>query len=199
MAFISNASGITLGEGTFNNVHGNLVNIFQVRRRRGEHGDSSDLYDLEHGGFTRERRREAEIDGIKVIRDKHLNLAVEIGGGPGYLLHAGEIKGRAVIVKVFNAGPTARDHLEATVLRSRGFLHPNVLRIRGRSSPTSSYHFIAYENAFWKAAEGPLAAALKDDLERSIVLGFKLVAGLSSGINYLDAQDLTTIRSRGMV
>ncbi|KAJ7649819.1 hypothetical protein FB45DRAFT_1017258 [Roridomyces roridus] len=199
MSFISNASGITLGEGTFNNVHGNLVNIFPGRRRRREHGDSPDFSELGIGEPTRKRRRKTEMDEPNIIRERHLDLTLEIGSGPGYLLHAGEVKGRAVIVKVFNAGPSAREHLEATVSHSRGLLHPNVLRIRGRSSPTSSYNFIAYEHAFWQAAEGPLAAALKDDLERSIVLGFKLVAGLSSGINYLDAQDLTTIRSRAVL
>ncbi|KAJ7613911.1 hypothetical protein FB45DRAFT_258463 [Roridomyces roridus] len=191
MSFISNASGITLGEGTFNNVHGNLVNIFPRRRRRRENGDSPDFSEFGIGEPTRKRRRKTEMDEPNIIRERHLDLTLELGSGPGYLLHAGEVKGRAVIVKVFNAGPSAREHLEATVSHSRGLLHPNVLRIRDRSSPTSSYNFIAYENAFWKAAEGPMAAALKDDLERSIVLGFKLVAGLSSGINYLDAQDLT--------
>ncbi|KAJ7613944.1 hypothetical protein FB45DRAFT_874130 [Roridomyces roridus] len=145
MSFISNASGINLGEGTFNNVHGNLVNVF--------HGDSPDLYDLGIGGFTRARRRETEIGGIQ----GRLLVSFEALGGDG--------------VPFQRTAPSR---------------HPNVLRIQGRSSPTSSYNFIAYENAFWKAAEGSLAVALKDDLERSIVLGFKL-----SGINYLDAQDLT--------
>jgi hypothetical protein len=42
----------------------------------------------------------------QVIRSRHLKLTTEIGSGPGYFLHAGEAKGRAVIVKVFNAGPT---------------------------------------------------------------------------------------------
>ncbi|KAJ7613984.1 hypothetical protein FB45DRAFT_260281 [Roridomyces roridus] len=188
MSFISNANGITLGEGTFNNVHGNLVNIFHDGRR-------ADLGDLPHisemGDLKRKPRRETEIDGLKVIRDKYLDLVLEIGSGPGYFLHAGEFKGRAVIVKVFNAGPTVREHVEATVLNTKGLLHPNVLRMRGRSSPLSSHHFIVYESAYWKAAEAPMAVALKDDLEQSIVLGFKLVAGLSSGMNYLDAQGIT--------
>jgi hypothetical protein len=40
---------------------------------------------------------------------KYLNLTREIGSGHGYFLHAGETKGRAVIVKVFNSGPNARE------------------------------------------------------------------------------------------
>ncbi|KAJ7649757.1 hypothetical protein FB45DRAFT_2162 [Roridomyces roridus] len=179
MAFISNASGFTLGEGTFNNIHGNLV-IYN-----GAAGRIRDAPDV-----TRGLRREEEQDGLKIIRNKNLNLAFEIGSGPGYLLHAGEVKGRAVIVKVFNAEANAREHLEATVALSRGLLHPNVLRIAGVSSSTSLNHVIAYENAYWKTAEGPLAVALQEDLEKSIVLGFKLIAGLSAGINYLAVQGL---------
>ncbi|KAJ7613985.1 hypothetical protein FB45DRAFT_1064847 [Roridomyces roridus] len=212
MSFISNASGITLGEGTFNNIHGNLVKICNhgVHDQRDEHGGESFLCDETHrnlilfsldatnfcgSGDCRPGRREMEVDnGLKVIREKYLNLTLQIGSGPGYFLHAGEIKGRVVIVKVFNVGPRAREHLEATVLHSKGLMHPNVVRIQGRSLPTSSYQFIVYENGnfpYWKAAEDPLAVALRDDLERSIVLGFKLVAGLSSGINYLNVQGLT--------
>ncbi|KAJ7481984.1 hypothetical protein FB451DRAFT_139660 [Mycena latifolia] len=139
---------------------------------------------------TPNRRR--SVDGAKVIRNKHLKLTLEIGSGPGYFLHAGETKGRAVIVKVFNeAGPTVREQLEVTVALSKGFMHPNVLRIEGVSSPASSTHFIAYENAYWKTAEGPLAAALKEDLTRSITLGFKMIAGLSSGMNHLSVQGIS--------
>ncbi|KAJ6474101.1 hypothetical protein DFH09DRAFT_1215920 [Mycena vulgaris] len=140
---------------------------------------------------TRKRRRREKI---KVIRDKHLKLNLQLGSGPGYFLHAGEVKGRAVIVKVFNAGPTVREvHrlLESTVTLSKGLIHPNVLRIEGVSSPGSLINFIAYEDAHWRTAEGPLAAALKDDLTRSVTLGFKMVAGLSAGMNHLSVQGIS--------
>ncbi|KAJ6597612.1 hypothetical protein DFH09DRAFT_1304393 [Mycena vulgaris] len=71
------------------------------------------------------------------------------------------------------------------------FRHPNVLRVEGVSSSASLHHFIVYENAHWKTAEGPLAAALNADLTRSITLGFKMVAGLSSGMNYLSVQGIS--------
>jgi hypothetical protein len=45
----------------------------------------------------------------QIIRKTHLKLTREIGSGPGYFLHAGRNKERAVIVKVFNPGPTARE------------------------------------------------------------------------------------------
>ncbi|KAJ7613609.1 hypothetical protein DFH06DRAFT_144082 [Mycena polygramma] len=106
---------------------------------------------------------------------------MEIGSGPGYFLHTGETKGRAVIVKVFNLGPSVREQLESTVAVSMRLLHPNVLRIEGVSSPASLTHFITYENACWNTAEGPLAAALQEDHTRSITLGFKMVAGLAVG------------------
>ncbi|KAJ7613948.1 hypothetical protein FB45DRAFT_1110888 [Roridomyces roridus] len=142
---------------------------------------------------ARKRMREDEEDGLEIIRHRDLNLIHEMCSGPGYLFHAGQYKDRAVIVKVFNAGARAREHLEATVALSKGLLHPNVLRIRGSSSPTSSSQFITYEDAYWKTAEGPLAGALRDGLDRSVVLGFKLVAGLSSGINYLNVQDTSIV------
>ncbi|KAJ7649787.1 hypothetical protein FB45DRAFT_1017232 [Roridomyces roridus] len=185
MSFISNANGVTLGEGTFTNVQGNL-NIYPGVKRRRE--DSEDLHVF--GERKRKQRRKEDREGMKIIRNENLSLVFEIGHGPGYLLHAGKIKGRAVIVKVFDAGRNAREHLDATVLLSQGLLHPNVLRIEGISSPTSIPHFIAYEDAHRKKAEGPLAAALRDDLDTSIELGFKMISSLSSGINYLDTQGI---------
>jgi hypothetical protein len=58
----------------------------------------------------------------QIIPTKHLKLTREIGSGPGYFIHAGENKGRAVIVKVFNAGPNVRE----------------VRRVIGRKSPSSN-------------------------------------------------------------
>ncbi|KAK7030046.1 hypothetical protein R3P38DRAFT_892373 [Favolaschia claudopus] len=72
-----------------------------------------------------------------------------------------------------------------------GLLHPNILRIEGISSQTSLSQFIAYRYTYWKNAEGPLAAALKDDLARSVHLGFKMVGGLSAGINHLAVQGIS--------
>ncbi|KAJ7481944.1 hypothetical protein FB451DRAFT_139288 [Mycena latifolia] len=194
MSFISNADHFTLGDGVYNNIHGNLNivhNAFYGRKRhREEIGDAPDLLSIMEPMHKR-RREEGPEDGIKVIRNKHLKLSLEIASGHGYSLHAGENKGRAVILKVFNAGPTVREQLESTVALSKGLLHPNVLRIEGVSSPASSTHFIAYENAYWKTAEGPLAAALRDDLTRSITLGFKMIAGLSSGMNHLSLQGIS--------
>ncbi|KAJ6597596.1 hypothetical protein DFH09DRAFT_82834 [Mycena vulgaris] len=193
MSFISNSENFTLGEGVYNNIHGNFIhNTFYGKKRYREAiEDAPDMLSLEEPTRKRRRREEEESDGIKVIRNKHLKLTLELGSGPGYFLHAGETKGRAVIVKVFNAGPTVREQLKSTVALSKGLMHPNVLRIEGVSSPGSLNHFIAYENAHWRTAEGPLAAALKDDLTRSVTLGFKMVAGLSSGMNHLRVQGIS--------
>ncbi|KAJ6560110.1 hypothetical protein B0H19DRAFT_1375969 [Mycena capillaripes] len=190
MSFISNAGHFTLGEGVYTNIHGNLIhNAFYGRKHhREEIEDAPGLLAL--GEPPRKCRRREEEDGIKEIRNKHLKLTLEIGSGPGYFLHVGEAKGRAVMVKVFNPGLTAREQFELTVSLSKRLLHPNVLRIEGISSPASVNHFIAYENAHWRTADGPLAAALKDDLTRSVTLGFKMIAGLSSGMNHLDVQGI---------
>ncbi|KAJ7649786.1 hypothetical protein FB45DRAFT_1075440 [Roridomyces roridus] len=174
MSFISNASGFTLGEGTFNNIHGDVV-IYQDVPRALKRSSSNPL-----GEPRRKRRRKGDEDGPKIIQNKHLHLDFEIGRGQGYLLHAGNLlNGRAVIVKVFNAGKDARGQLEATVAISRGLFHPNVLRMEGISAPTSIHQFITYEDGTVlipqnMTAEGPLAVALRDDLDMSIVLGFKM-------------------------
>ncbi|KAJ7435732.1 hypothetical protein FB451DRAFT_250069 [Mycena latifolia] len=195
MSFILNADHFTLGEGVYNNIHGtgNIVHVhnYRKRRHREEIGDVPGSLSVMEPRRKRRRREEDSEDGIEVIRNKHLKLTLEIGSDPGYFLHAGEAKDRAVIVKVFNAGPTVRQQLESTVDLSKGLMHPNVLRIEGVSSPASMTHFIAYENAYWKTAEGPLAAALKDDSTRSITLGFKMIAGLSAGMNHLNVQGMS--------
>ncbi|KAJ7481010.1 hypothetical protein B0H11DRAFT_2280302, partial [Mycena galericulata] len=210
MSFISNADNFTLGDGVYNNVHGNIVhNNFYIENahRRVPELDGEKSLRLKYPAAKR-RRRQRETDGVKIIRNKQIKLTCEIGSGPGYCFHAGEYKGRATIVKVFNADPTMREasgisrldaltlywhgqkRLEWTLALSEGLLHPNVLRIEGISSPTSSTHFLVYESVGWKNAEGPLAAALKENLPRSITLGFKLIAGLSSGIDYLRLQGI---------
>ncbi|KAJ7657628.1 hypothetical protein DFH06DRAFT_452214 [Mycena polygramma] len=160
----------------------------RLRQLEAADGNTSDVLEPVR---KRARRREHSEDGIKIIRNKHLKLTLEIGSGPGYFLHTGETDGRAVIVKVFNPGPTVREQVESTVAVSKRLLHPNVLRIEGVSSPASLTHFIAYENACRKTAEGPLAAALQEHHTRSITLGFKMVAGLASGVNHLSVQGIS--------
>ncbi|KAJ6597740.1 SCA7, zinc-binding domain-containing protein [Mycena vulgaris] len=190
MSSISNTDHVTLGDGVYNNIRGNLNNIVNYhfygrKRHREEIADAPELSSIEP---LPKRRRH---DGIKVIRNKYLKLKLEIGSGPGYLLHAGEVKGRAVIVKIFDGGPAVLEQLESTVALAKGLMHPNMLRIEGVSSSASLNHFIAYENAYWRTAEGPLAAALKGDLAKSVTLGFKMIAGLSSGMNYLSIQGIS--------
>ncbi|KAF8217724.1 hypothetical protein K438DRAFT_8266 [Mycena galopus ATCC 62051] len=130
-------------------------------------------------------------NGVKIIARKNLKLIREIGSGPGYLLHAGQHRDRAVIVKVFNAGPspTLQRKLDLTVALAKKVLHPNVFDLYGISSSNSlDHHFIVYENVRSQNAEGPLALALKTDLKRSITLGFKMMAELAAGLNYLFVQ-----------
>ncbi|KAJ7077496.1 hypothetical protein C8R44DRAFT_755183 [Mycena epipterygia] len=141
---------------------------------------------------------------VQIIPSKLLKLIREIGSGPGYFLHAGRNQGHAAIIKVFNRGPNVRQQLESTVAFSKEVMcvqqqapvntkvhksrlrHPNLLRIEGFSSPASLIQFIAYEDVHWKNAEGPLAAALKNDLRKSIRLGFKM-----AGLNHLSVQGVS--------
>ncbi|KAJ7833529.1 hypothetical protein B0H14DRAFT_2591434 [Mycena olivaceomarginata] len=45
--------------------------------------------------------------------------------------------------------------------------------------------------AYWRTAESALAAALKDKLTKSIILEFKMIAGVSSGMNHLGIQGIS--------
>ncbi|KAJ7607846.1 hypothetical protein B0H17DRAFT_1153886 [Mycena rosella] len=101
------------------------------------------------------------MEPIRHPKQTQLKLTIEIGSSPGCLLHAGETRYQAVIIQVFNVGPTVREILQA----------------------------------HWKTAEGPLAVALKEDLMRSITLGFKMayatnqITGLSNFDIFLDIDD----------
>ncbi|KAJ7868171.1 hypothetical protein B0H13DRAFT_2670332 [Mycena leptocephala] len=205
MSFISNASNFTLGDGVYNNVHGDIVYNFYGKTRRREEIQGRYGSDMP----APKRRRLEDEDGIMIIPSQDLKLVRQIGSGSGYFLHAGQNNGRAAIFKVFNRGPTVRQQLESTVALSKDVLHPNVLRIEGISSPVSLTHFIVYEDVFWKNAEGPLATALRNDLQKSITLGFKMVCmipyhrvcdglrglfkieGLSAGMNHLSVQGIS--------
>ncbi|KAJ7150043.1 hypothetical protein C8R43DRAFT_1128105 [Mycena crocata] len=199
MPFISNVEHVTLGDGVYTNVHGNYVvqNIFYGRKRHhGEvGGPNSEVLTLPSSKRCR-REDPQPPDGLEIIRRKDLKLTRELSAGPGYLHHAGQTDSRAVIVKVFNAAPTAREQLETTVALSNHLMHPNILRIEGISAPGDLNQFIAYENVHWKNAEGPLAAALKNNVTTSVTLGLKMVAGLSSGINHLDLQGISLASMR---
>ncbi|KAF8146059.1 hypothetical protein K438DRAFT_2095735 [Mycena galopus ATCC 62051] len=172
------------------------VNFFGTKKRRREKMSDGSVRCADEASptqTTEKRRRLGEEDGVKIIPKEYLKLIHEIGWGPGYLLHAGRNNSRAVIVKVFHKGPNVRQQLESTVALSKEFMHPNVLRIEGISAFASMSHFIVYESGIsfklhvntaqmqmfilghCMNAEGPLAAALKDDLARSVTLGFKMV------------------------
>ncbi|KAJ7167910.1 hypothetical protein C8R46DRAFT_1218831 [Mycena filopes] len=168
MSFISNSKDFTIAAGVCNNVHGSINSYtFNIPRHAPE-----------------------EEDGIELVPVRTLQLLKEIGSGPGYLWHLGNARGVAVIVKVFNRGPTAQEQLEATLHISRKLMHPNVLRVQGVSLPGSSCQFLTYEPMHQCSAEGRLAIALTDDSSESSSLGFKMVAGLAAGCNYLNLQGL---------
>ncbi|KAJ6597611.1 hypothetical protein DFH09DRAFT_1304392 [Mycena vulgaris] len=100
MSFISNSENFTLGEGVYNNIHNNFIhNTFCGKRRHQEAVEEP----------THERRRRGDENGIKVVLAKDLKLTLQIGSGAGYLLHTGKAKGRTVVVKVFDGGPTVRE------------------------------------------------------------------------------------------
>ncbi|KAJ7176489.1 hypothetical protein C8R46DRAFT_1213067 [Mycena filopes] len=189
MPFVSavDHASVTFGDGVYNNVQGNLNHTTNHTVTTHYHNH---FYGKPDSVPTQDQEDE---DDIEVLQKKHITLLCEIGDGvnPQYQLHAGRARGRASIIKVFTSGPTARKCLESTVALSRNLMHPNVLGIEAISCSKSSIHFIAYENVHWKDATAPLAMALSDELSRSVTLGFKLIAGLSSGMHYLSLQGIS--------
>ncbi|KAJ7613935.1 hypothetical protein FB45DRAFT_1036065 [Roridomyces roridus] len=78
-------------------------------------------------------------------------------------------------------------------------LRPEIFQLR-QPVPNFSRHQRAHcrrcrrSLAQRKTAAGPLATALRDDLDQSIVLGFKMISDLSSGMDYLSTQGITLPR-----
>ncbi|KAF8207764.1 hypothetical protein K438DRAFT_2074767 [Mycena galopus ATCC 62051] len=137
------------------------------------------------GSSSSQKSRDHET---KIIQINDLKLTRELCNRAEYCFHAGQNKGRAVIVKLFNPGPSALvrkfQQLESTVDVLNGIMHSNILRLSGISSPESSSQFICpkYAPVSWKLeelfpvqqnAEGPLAAALETDLARRLRLDLK--------------------------
>ncbi|KAJ7705628.1 hypothetical protein B0H16DRAFT_1011634 [Mycena metata] len=170
----SKSRHFTVNAGVCNNVNGSMYNYTTIV------GDSE-----------RDGLEDYEPDEIELIPRRDIKLRQEIGSGPGYLLHSGTKRGRAVIVKVFNTHPNARERLEATLAMSKMLMHSNVLQVEGISIPSSMHHFIAYENVHWKNADGPLAYALKEDGDRSLRLAFTMVAQFAAALSYLDVHGFT--------
>ncbi|KAJ7784183.1 hypothetical protein B0H16DRAFT_291302 [Mycena metata] len=199
MPFISNADNFTLEGGTYINVQESYnVHTHNLTNRRDEieELDSSDEETdellLRDRPDKRPRLEEEDAaSGLRVIREQNLQLIRQIGSGPGYLLHAARNKARAVTVKVFNSNdPNVRQQLESAVTLCKKLMHPNVLRMKGISSATSLSQFIVYEDVSRKNAKGPLATALQNRT-RSVQLGFKMVADLSAGLDYLSRQGIS--------
>ncbi|KAJ7150070.1 hypothetical protein C8R43DRAFT_1191919 [Mycena crocata] len=221
MSFISKAKRVTLGDGVYN-IHGNYIiqNVFYGKKRNYiEIEDGPNSLALTLPRDKRCRREDPQLpNGLKrhyTEVEGRLSYALPDGLSPSVLalpnkrrlqeepLNSLKTKSRTVIVKVFHAATTAREQLESTVALSNHLMHSNILRIEGISSPGDLNQFIAYENdltdgyifsitIYWKNAEGPLAAALKNNVSTSVTLGLKMVAGLSkSGTNHLDVQGIS--------
>ncbi|KAJ7748735.1 hypothetical protein B0H14DRAFT_3167061 [Mycena olivaceomarginata] len=79
------------------------VNFFGTKERRLE--ETNGFLSAQPVG---KRQRLEKCYGIKIFGNKNIKLIHEIRSGPGYFLHTGQNKGRAVIFKIFNPGPTAQ-------------------------------------------------------------------------------------------
>ncbi|KAJ7279670.1 hypothetical protein C8J57DRAFT_1570689 [Mycena rebaudengoi] len=115
-----------------------------------------------------------------IVRKESLNLLQQLVMGPNYRIHAAEMDGRAVAVKVFNGHRAQQDRDEAEAI-SRNLMHSNFLCILGWSPKVSPDPFIVYHGAIEDSADRMLAAILREDLLKCLVLGVTM-----SGLSYLE-------------
>ncbi|KIM37325.1 hypothetical protein M413DRAFT_31032 [Hebeloma cylindrosporum] len=119
------------------------------------------------------------IDGAPV----DISMGQEIYKGGGYRLHAAQLSGKVVVMKVYEGG-RARERCSDAARFNQKLLHPNVPHLIGVSPFRSEHYFLLFDG-------GPLnevlRQALKQDLTCALTLGLQTVIGLSSGLDFLES------------
>ncbi|KAJ7773752.1 hypothetical protein B0H14DRAFT_3164701 [Mycena olivaceomarginata] len=106
--------------------------------------------------------------GHQMVSLTDITLHSEVVRGPGYHIHAGELRGCPILARVFHGAKakSASEHLQ------------NASRLLRYQCPPP-----------FKRAEVCLATALQDDLIRAFRLASKVIEGLVTALSYLDAID----------
>ncbi|KAJ6453875.1 hypothetical protein C8R47DRAFT_1167631 [Mycena vitilis] len=132
--------------------------------------------------------RERDHSGLRIVRQDEILGLNQIIQRSTYSLHSAETSDNAVLVKVFH-GPLAKQTWEETSATSRLMMHPNLLRLLGRSADESPTPFLVY-NGVQETVQNRLVSALRGDLQQCLSVGVAVVHGLSLGLSYLELQQL---------
>ncbi|KAJ7907513.1 hypothetical protein B0H13DRAFT_1879560 [Mycena leptocephala] len=97
-----------------------------------------------------------DVLALPIIRDETINLIKQLVCHPGYRIHAAELDGRAVAIKVFN-GPRAEEDRDASVATSREL------------SSWAAHHVEG-------SAEHMLASVLREELRRCLIVGVTMAS-----------------------
>ncbi|KAJ7740441.1 hypothetical protein DFH07DRAFT_839064 [Mycena maculata] len=164
-SFLSHCHGFNIYGGTFNYILGNGT------------GRSS--------GPTDDR----DSSGLRIVREDEIVPVKQLGQRSGYSLHLADTWGACVVVKVFH-GPHANREWEAIKAVSRPLMHPNFLRLLGRSAEESPSRFLVF-NGVQESVHHQIASMLRGDLQECIAIGVKVANGLSLGLSYLELQKIS--------
>ncbi|KAJ6537785.1 hypothetical protein B0H19DRAFT_1180895 [Mycena capillaripes] len=137
-------------------------------------------------GATYAEANARDRSGLRIIRPDEMTLLKQLNQRSSYSLHSAETAGTAVVVKVFH-GPLANRNWEETSAASRLFMHPNFLRLLGRSTDESPIPFLIY-NGVQETVQDRLISILRGDLQESIRIAVTVVHGVSLGLSYLELQ-----------
>jgi len=191
MPIFSDIRGVGVYGGTYYEAGGNIYQTTFVENydsilreeRRGRKRRRSSSSESRDASPRRKHHREHEPSSHWQIKpNERIRLQKEICVGPGYRVHLARHRGRAVTVKVFE-GPDARQQLISFFNFNRSLMHPNLLQLRGVSSPSSDVPFIIFEGAYRRSAECLIASALGTDLQRCVTLGLRTIADFA--VRYL--------------
>ncbi|KAJ7865146.1 hypothetical protein B0H14DRAFT_418976 [Mycena olivaceomarginata] len=142
---------------------------------------------------------EDDVVGLPIIRPETIRLQKELVCRDDHRIHAAQLDGRAVVVKVFHDSQ-ALEKRDASAAQSRYLWHPNFLQLLGCSPRISPLSFLVFHDAIKESTEHKVASVLREELRQCLIVGASLVHGIASGLCYLETngQRLECLESKDL-
>lgn len=128
------------------------------------------------------------VQGRRALENEDLSLDRPIYKGHGYRMYSAlnHQSGRVVSIKVYEGSRARERCLEAAkFMVEQRVMHPNIPHMIAVSAFESEMSFLVFDDEYEGTVDRMLSQALKKDLKQSLILGLRTVAGLSSGLDYL--------------
>ncbi|KDR79778.1 hypothetical protein GALMADRAFT_1163511 [Galerina marginata CBS 339.88] len=125
------------------------------------------------------------------LDDEDVSLERQVYKGCEYRIYSALNKqsGKIVSMKVYEGSRAKERCLEsAKFMIERRVMHPNIPYMIAVSALKSEMSFLIFDGEYGGTVDRMLSQALKKNLKQSLIMGLQTVAGLSSGLEYL--QDL---------